>query len=142
MIDLLIAAVVAALLLGWLSPVGFRKLAQWRAATGLLPVGLIMAAGFVAVRGEWVVALGLGAVAAVLALTVRLPRTRPVESSNGAMSLDDARAMLGVDAQAGEAEIQAAYLRLMRRVHPDNGGASGLAVQLNRSRDRLLAKKR
>jgi DnaJ-class molecular chaperone len=48
--------------------------------------------------------------------------------------------MLGVDTSASEAEIQAAYLRLMRRVHPDHGGASGLAAQLNLARDRLLGR--
>jgi hypothetical protein len=141
MIDLLIVGVVAAVLLGWLRPAGLRKLAQWRVAAGFLPIGLIAAAGFAAMRGEWIVALALGGVGLALALTVRWPRASPVESTNAAMSLDDARATLGVDAQAGEAEIQAAYLRLMRRVHPDNGGASGLAVQLNRARDRLLGKK-
>jgi len=29
-------------------------------------------------------------------------------------------------------------VRLMRRVHPDAGGAEGLAVQLNAARERLL----
>lgn len=142
MIDLLVVAAVAAVLLGWLRPAGLRRLAQWRVAAGFLPIGLIAAAGFAAVRGEWIVAIVLGAVAATLVVAVRWPRARPVESLNTVMSLDDARAMLGVDAEAGEAEIQAAYLRLMRRVHPDNGGASGLAVQINRARDRLLGKKR
>ncbi|NEX91341.1 hypothetical protein G3573_01015 [Caulobacter sp. 17J65-9] len=54
------------------------------------------------------------------------------------MSLAEARAVLGVDAEAGPEQIQAAYLRLMRAVHPDRGGTSGLASQLNAARDRLL----
>jgi hypothetical protein len=29
-------------------------------------------------------------------------------------------------------------MRLMRSVHPDKGGTSGLAAQLNAARDRLL----
>jgi DnaJ-class molecular chaperone len=45
-----------------------------------------------------------------------------------------------VAAGAGPDEIQAAYVRLMRAVHPDAGGTSGLAAQLNAARDRLLAK--
>jgi curved DNA-binding protein CbpA len=49
-----------------------------------------------------------------------------------------ARALLGVNAQAGVEEIQAAYLRLIRAVHPDRGGTSGLAAELNAARDRLL----
>jgi curved DNA-binding protein CbpA len=45
--------------------------------------------------------------------------------------------MLGVDDEAGPDEIEAAYRRLMRRVHPDVGGAAGLAAQLNAARARL-----
>ena len=47
----------------------------------------------------------------------------------------------GLDAWSADAtaeEIQAAYMRLMRSVHPDKGGTSGLAAQLNAARDRLL----
>jgi curved DNA-binding protein CbpA len=49
-----------------------------------------------------------------------------------------ARDILGVGPDASSADIQAAYSRLMLRVHPDRGGAPGLAVQLNLARDRLL----
>ena len=38
-------------------------------------------------------------------------------------------------------EIEAAYRRLMLRVHPDQGGAPGLAVQLNAARAAMLAAK-
>jgi curved DNA-binding protein CbpA len=54
------------------------------------------------------------------------------------MSLDEARSILGVGADATREEIQAAYSRLMRLAHPDKGGTSGLAAQLNAARDRLL----
>lgn len=54
------------------------------------------------------------------------------------MSLAEARSTLGVGPEAGETEIRAAYDRLIRRVHPDAGGAPGLAAQLNAARDRLL----
>lgn len=138
MIDILIVVAVAAALFGWLSPRGLRKLAQWRVTAGVLPVGLLAAAGFLAMRGGWMAALILAGGAVALALSVRWPRAGPAAPAGGSMSLDDARAMLGVDASADEAEIQAAYLRLMRRVHPDHGGASGLAAQLNLARERLL----
>jgi hypothetical protein len=140
MIDVLIAAAVVAVLLGWVSQTRVRKRAQWRVAAGFLPIALLAAAGFAAVRGDWPITLALGAAAASLALLARWPGARPAESATVAMSLDDARAMLGVDTSASEAEIQAAYLRLMRRVHPDHGGASGLAAQLNLARDRLLGR--
>jgi curved DNA-binding protein CbpA len=50
----------------------------------------------------------------------------------------EARAILGVTPEADEAEIQAAYSRLIRMTHPDKGGTAGLAAQLNAARDRLL----
>jgi curved DNA-binding protein CbpA len=56
------------------------------------------------------------------------------------MSLEEARAVLGVPAGATREEIRAAYTRLMRSVHPDKGGTAGLAAQLNAARDRLLGK--
>ena len=46
-----------------------------------------------------------------------------------------------MEPEATPDEIQAAYVRLMRRVHPDAGGAAGLASQLNAARDRLLREK-
>jgi len=55
------------------------------------------------------------------------------------MSLTEARSILGVDAEATREEIQTAYTRLMRMAHPDKGGTSGLAAQLNAARDRLLS---
>lgn len=53
------------------------------------------------------------------------------------MSLAEARALLGVEPAASQAEIEAAYRRLMQRAHPDHGGTTGLAAQLNAARDRL-----
>jgi DnaJ-class molecular chaperone len=55
-----------------------------------------------------------------------------------AMSLDEARRILGVEAAASRKDVQEAYTRLMRAVHPDKGGTAGLAAQLNAARDRLL----
>jgi DnaJ-class molecular chaperone len=54
------------------------------------------------------------------------------------MSEQEARGLLGVSEGATPEEIQTAYVRLMRRVHPDAGGAPGLAERLNAARDRLL----
>jgi curved DNA-binding protein CbpA len=47
--------------------------------------------------------------------------------------------VLGVAPDADAEAVQAAYVRLMRRVHPDTGGAPGLAAQLNAARDRLTS---
>jgi curved DNA-binding protein CbpA len=54
------------------------------------------------------------------------------------MSEAEARSLLGVPQAATREEIRAAYLRLIRRAHPDHGGTSGLAAQLNAARERLL----
>lgn len=55
-----------------------------------------------------------------------------------AMTRDEARAVLGVTADASEEEIRAAHRRLMRKVHPDQGGSDELASRVNRARGVLL----
>ena len=57
------------------------------------------------------------------------------------MSRADAAAMLGVAESASRAEVEAAFRRLMPRVHPDQGGAAGLAAQVSAARATLLAKR-
>ena len=54
------------------------------------------------------------------------------------MSASEARSILGVEPEATPEQIRAAYTRLMQRAHPDKGGTTGLAAQLNAARDRLL----
>lgn len=55
-----------------------------------------------------------------------------------AMSRDEACAVLGVKPDANEDEIRTAYRRLMRKVHPDQGGSDELAARVNRARAVLL----
>ena len=78
--------------------------------------------------------------AILLGLVVWKWRSKPVawRAAEGAMGKVEARGVLGVGPQAGEAEIRAAYARLIRLAHPDRGGTHGLAAQLNRARDVLL----
>lgn len=64
----------------------------------------------------------------------------PPPRVSGQISDVEARSILGVDASASDEDIKAAYSRLMRMAHPDKGGTSGLAAQLNAARDRLLKK--
>jgi len=112
---------------------------EWRVASGLAAIGVFAAAAFVGVRGGWGKALVLVLLALMLAAASRWPRPGAAPSKGAEpMSLNDARALLGVGPEATAEEIQAAYTRLMRRVHPDRGGAVGLAVQLNLARERLL----
>lgn len=57
-----------------------------------------------------------------------------------AMSKEDALRILGLEAGASEAEVKAAYHRLISGLHPDRGGSDYLAAQVNRARDVLLGR--
>ena len=92
-------------------------------------------AAYEAVRGAWVDGSILLTAAAWLATSA--PRMRTAQPAPD-MGLVEARSMLGVGPAATREEIEAAYRRLMQRVHPDKGGAAGLAAQLNAARERLL----
>jgi hypothetical protein len=110
----------------------------WRALIAALAA---VAAVVSALRGGWIPSLALVALSAWLAQTSRPGRPSGAPpASPGGMSLREACEVLGVREDAGRAEIDAAYRRLMRRAHPDHGGSTGLASQLNAARDRLLGK--
>ena len=97
----------------------------------------IAAGAWDAARGGW---LG-GSILATAALWLVTSASRPVTQRMGDMGLAEAAAMLGVAEGADAATIDAAYRRLMLRVHPDQGGAPGLAAQLNAARAAMLAAK-
>lgn len=52
----------------------------------------------------------------------------------------EARAILGVGADAGPDAIRAAHRRLIAAVHPDKGGSAELARRINLARDVLLTR--
>jgi DnaJ homolog subfamily C member 19 len=54
------------------------------------------------------------------------------------MPQEEARAILGVDADADEAAIRNAHRRLVSAVHPDKGGSAELTRRINAARDTLL----
>jgi hypothetical protein len=132
-----IAALAVLVLLVWAGQGGLRRLDRSgvRVAGGALAVLLLAAAGFVTLRGEWVV----GLVLLVMSLGgMFAARARAVRPPSQGMSAGEARSILGVGPEATGEEIEAAYKRLMRMAHPDKGGTSGLAAQLNAARERLL----
>jgi len=142
MVLLILGGVVVVLILwrGWGKPVLTRG--QWRAGAGLFAVTAIGGGVLVALRGALAEGLGLAAAGLLAAFAARghrgpSPRISRDESRAG-MSLEQARSLLGVGAAASTAEVKAAYAKLMRVAHPDRGGTTSLAAQLNAARDRLL----
>ena len=114
---------------------------DWRIASAAAALAAFTGAAFVGVRGAWPVAIVLGVVGLWFAGTARKTGPRAAaQQPVAAMSTAEARRILGVEADASAADIQAAYTRLMRAVHPDKGGTAGLAAQLNAARDRLRSK--
>ena len=110
-------------------------LGVWRPTAGLSALVLLVLALALLVREDWLLALAPGAAGLGLLLTARRSKARPDKVVG--MSPQDARAILGVGPQAGAAEVQAAYRRLIKTVHPDKGGTRGLAAQLTAARDVL-----
>ena len=62
-------------------------------------------------------------------------------SAAGAMDEATAWSVLGLEPGAGEEAIKAAHRRLMTKLHPDHGGSSYLAAQLNQAKDYLLRRR-
>lgn len=139
MVFLALGAAVLAILVavgrGRLTPRSFGRL-----AVAGLAAAAAAGALFEALRAQWIGSLILAALAAYIGQAARQPaprRTAPSASRHG-MTAAEARSILGVDEAATTDDIKVAYARLMKRVHPDAGGAPGLAAQLNAARATLL----
>ncbi len=80
---------------------------------------------------KFVILIGL-AVLAYLYFTGQLTKKR------SGLSLDEARAVLGVTGSADAEEVRAAHRRIVAQVHPDKGGTAELTARVNAARDVLL----
>ena len=59
-------------------------------------------------------------------------------SGVGGMTHESALSLLGLSANAGVTDIKRAHRRLMLKMHPDHGGSTEAATQLNLAKDFLL----
>jgi hypothetical protein len=145
--QLIALGALALLLIVWVS--GGRsifKRREWRITSGAFAIAAFVGAAYAGVREAWIPAAALVALGLWLAVSSRTigPAAAPPpppEAKSSRMSPKEARAILGVEAIATADEVRAAHKRLMRMAHPDKGGTSGLAAQLNAARDRLLQDK-
>jgi DnaJ-domain-containing protein 1 len=69
------------------------------------------------------------------------PRRDDGAAVAGVSSAEDAYRVLGLEPGASDAAIREAYHRLIASVHPDKGGSSFLAAQVNRAKEILLGGK-
>ena len=115
--------------------------AAWRPVLSVLVLVALVGAGAAVLRGAWLPGLLAVAIALWAGLFVRRSAPRSASAGDpapGRMSEREARALLGVTDTATAGDVQEAYRRLMRRAHPDLGGSTGLAAQLNAARATLL----
>ena len=63
---------------------------------------------------------------------------RPKRAKALPLDAAEARAILGVGADADEHAIRSAHRRLVQALHPDKGGSAELTRRINAARDTLL----
>ena len=141
----MIFVALGGLVLAVLVAVGRRPLLahrQNRLIAYAVAAAALAAAVWDAAKGGWIGGSILLTAALWLITSARGARPQGQRSDGGGMDRTQAASMLGVTDGANREEIEAAYRRLMFRVHPDQGGAAGLAAQLNAARAVLLGRTR
>jgi hypothetical protein len=143
MIYLAIGAALLWFLVGLGRGQRFLPRREWRFLSAFFALAAFAGAAFAGLRGVWEISIILAIMGLWLLTSARFTSAGPAAAappppSSGDMSLEEARSMLGVGPEATPKEIKAAYNRLIRMAHPDKGGTTGLAAQLNAARDRLM----
>ena len=107
----------------------------WRPGAGVFAIGAMVAGLILIVRDHLAEGMALLALGAASLITARVrSQANSASTAPPAMDRAEAASILGVSETASAAEVQAAYVLLMRLAHPDTGGSTGLASQLNRAR--------
>ena len=83
----------------------------------------------------WLIKIGLAVLLGVFLYNALKKRVSRIS----AMSVGEARSLLGVGEQASLGDVREAHRRLIARVHPDTGGSAELASRVNQARDALVS---
>ncbi len=97
---------------------------------GNIPVALVLATGAVL---SW-----QGSLWSYLRSKAEGPQVS--KQSKETMTREQALAILELTGNPTEDEVKAAHHRLMKKIHPDQGGSGYFATQLNQAKDLLLNK--
>jgi hypothetical protein len=115
-----------------------KQMGIWGAAIGgLLLAALLFLTGRSALAISALAMLGPLMWGWVKQAIPRDTQQRPT-ARRGGMNRAEALEVLGLPESASKSDIQAAYVRLMRTAHPDQGGSDWLAARINQARDTLL----
>ncbi|WP_420331872.1 DnaJ domain-containing protein [Oceanicaulis alexandrii] len=118
------------------------RLLRWVLGIGGVVLGALLTVRGLAVAGVPLIGAALG----FLGVAMRggksdqggdARNTGSAPSRTG-MSVEEARAILGVEADADEEAIRKAHRAMMKKVHPDQGGTDALAAKVQEARDVLL----
>ena len=118
----------------------------------LVVIIVLIGAAALAIKGLWPVAASLVGgllvygrpVLAAFGLwrqwqSIKGNKAQQTKPDSGPMDLAMARQILGVEEGASKEDILAAHRALMAKNHPDKGGSTYLASQINQAKDLLLA---
>ena len=118
------------------------RLLRWVLGIGGVVLGALLTVRGLAVAGVPLIGASLGFLG--VAMRGGKPGQGGGDGNTGSapsrtgMSMEEARAILGVGPDADEAEIRKAHRAMMKKVHPDQGGTDALAAKVQQARDVLL----